>query len=303
MKGLSITENPLGLTAIRVHYTADPTKDIENPDPEIAEQARKWLERVRLIYLDPNAWAQEMEVNFFVAKGLRVFPQFTEATHCLPEIKYNRRKVIYRGWDFGWHAPVCLFAQIDSEGRLLILGELVSTEKTTSAFAQLVIQRSAEWFGQHAPGFTDFCDPAGQQVKSIENEKSEKRDVDVLTGLGIYPSFAYGWNRKDGRSLIHQLLALRTDNTPGLYVDSPHSPLLTQAFLGRYVFKEVQTTHDAKDEPDDATHPWADVMAAIRYLVVGLHRKLGIRRPQLSQEHSTLTDSWKGVHGYGTKRR
>jgi len=60
-------------------------------------------------------------------------------------------------------------------------------------------------------------------------------------------------------------------------VDPEGCPLTTQAFLGRYVFP---TTKDGrqKEEPDDQTHPWADVMAAVRYLVIGLHRQLGLMR-------------------------
>ena len=140
-----------------------------------------------------------------------------------------------------------------------------------------VLKKCAEWYPQHSPGFEDFCDPAGQQQKSIESDKNERRDVEVLAGLGIHPRYEYGWGKKDGRTLIHQLLALRTDNTPSVYVDPAGCPWTMQAFLGRYVYPE---TRDGKlsEDPNDDEHPFSDVMAALRYLVVGLHHKLALTR-------------------------
>ena len=55
------------------------------------------------------------------------------------------------------------------------------------------------------------------------------------------------------------------------------------------------------EEPDDTTHPWADVMAAVRYLVVGLQRKLGLARFALNSPPAP-TES-VSFHGYGTPKR
>jgi len=165
-----------------------------------------------------------------------------------------------------------------------------------------VIQRSAEWWPQHAAGFEDFCDPAGQAVKSIASEKSERRDLDVLGGFGIYPSYEWGWNRKDGRALIHRLLGLRADGTPSFYVDEAGCPLLSQAFLGRYVYKERMDGH-TEEEPDDKTHPWADLMAALRYLVIGLQGRLGLMRLGYKPTEVTSARPAPSYHGYGTPVR
>lgn len=298
LKGYSGSRNAMGLYAIRWHYSANPAHDPDHPDPAIAASAREWLERQRESYPDPNDFAREMEINWHVAKGSRVFPQFSETYHTRP-LTTNRHRVIARGWDFGWHAPVCLFAQIDGQGRLVLLKELVGAKQTTREFAGDVLKRAAEWFPLHTPGAEDFCDPAGQQVKTIDSDKSERRDIEVLEGLGIHPRYEWGWSRKDGRTLIHQLLTLRTDGTPSMYVDPTGCPVLTQAFLGRYVFPETQNGK-LREDPNDEEHPFGDVMAALRYLVTGLHAKLALTRFKAS--------SLAGVpvsrpSGYGMARR
>jgi len=292
VKGLDVRVNELGLTAIRLHYSADPDKD---PATDVGA---RWLDQARRLQPDPNRFSMEFEINWWVAAGTRVFPEFTEARYSKP-LEPRTRKVLYRAWDFGWHAPVCLIGQIDSQDRLMVLREIVGREQTTRDFAKLVIDRCTAWYPHHVAGFEDFCDPAGQHVSATASERSESRDVEVLQALQIYPKWEHGWSRKDGRALIHQLLVLRTDDTPSLYVDGAQCPVLLQAFLGKYVYPP-KAGGQAHDEPDEHNHPWADAMAALRYLVTGLYTALGLRRfryqPVLKEEEPTY-------HGYGTPIR
>lgn len=298
MKGYTASKNAMGVYAIRWHYSANPTHDPDHPDPAIAAAASEWLEKQRESYPDPNDFARELEINWHVAKGSRVYPQYTAHYHERP-LEKLRPKVVYRGWDFGWHAPVTLFAQIDGQGRLLLLKELVGAKQVISDFAGDVVRRSAEWFPLHTPGFEDYVDPAGAQVKSIESEKNERRDIDVLAGLGLYPKYEYGWSRKDGRTLVHELLKLRADGTPSMYVDPAGCPVLSSAFLGRYVYPETQNGK-LREDPNDEEHPFGDVQAALRYLVTGLHAKLALTRFKAS----TLAGAPRArPSGYGVGRR
>jgi hypothetical protein len=252
----------------------------------------------RRIYPDPNQWAVEMEINWFIAAGTRVYPEFSESLHCAELDGYRERKVIFRAWDFGWHAPACLIAQIDSKDRLVVLKEIVGKEKTTREFAQDVIARCVGWFPDHTAGYQDFCDPAGQKPSANASERSEVRDVEVMNKLAIHPTWEYGWSRKDGRSLVHQLLLLRVDGTPSMYVNAHACPILMQGFLGKYVYppRKGGTAHD---EPDENQHPWADVHAALRYLATGLYSALGLRRVKTAAAGTSRVD----FHGYGTKLR
>lgn len=291
MSGLGVSENQLGWTAVRLHYSCDPAKD-----PHTDEGAA-WLEKAKRAYPDPHKWATEMEINWWITAGARVYPEFIESDHCRPAASV-RRKVLYRAWDFGYHAPACLIAQIDAQDRLLVLKEVIGHEQTTRDFAKQVIAQCAEWFPTHSAGYDDCCDPAGQQ-RNATAEASEVRDVEILSALGIYPRWEHGWSRKDGRALIHQLLVLRHDFTPSLYVDQAGCPVLVQGFLGKFVYP---TTRDgrAHDEPDESNHPWADAQAALRYLATRLYSALGLRR---FRYQPVMKSEPVEYHGYGTPTR
>jgi hypothetical protein len=285
-EGMSARVNEMGLTAVRLHYSADPDK---RPGTEAGD---RWLDHARALFPDPAVWDAEFEINWFIAAGARVYPEFYESVHCTP-LEPLRRKVVYRAWDFGWHAPACLIAQIDGKDRLCILREVVGRQQTTRSFAQMVVDRCADWFPSHTAGFQDFCDPAGQQAQPAA-ERAEMRDVEVLQAFQIYPTWEHGWSRKDGRALVHQLLRPRSDGTPSVYVDAVGCPVLMQGFLGKYVYPE---TRDGKtrDEPDEGNHPWADVHAALRYLATGLYSALGLRRFKYQQ----VVPAKVTTHGYG----
>ena len=248
-------------------------------------------------YPDPLAWEQEMEISWWVAAGTRVYPEFNETLHTLDLDGFRERKIIYRAWDFGYLTPACLIAQLDSKDRLVVLKEIIGKEEITRTFAQKVIQRCNEWFPQHTAGYRDFCDPAGQKVSANASESSEVRDVEVLGKLGIHPSWEYGWSRKDGRSLVHQLLQLRLDGTPSVYINATGCPVLLQGFLGKYVYPE-RKDGTAHDEPDEAAHPWADAHAALRYLATGLYSALGLRK---GSGRLLLQEVWPYT-GYGTPK-
>jgi len=294
LRGFTDNVNELGFTAVKIHYSCDPEKDPNT------EAGARWFERARRLFADPNLWAQEMEINFFVSSGARVYPQFTEAQHAIPTAP-RPRKVLYRAWDFGWHAPACLVAQIDPQDRLIILREIIGHEETTRGFAERVIALCAREYPFHASGFTDYCDPAGQQVSASASEKSEARDVEILNKLGIFPKWEYGVSRKHGRALVHQLLQVRTDGTPSLYVDNQRCPVLLQGFLGKYVYPERRNGQVA-DEPDETNHPWADAHAALRYLTTGLYTALGLRRPGYAPAVTTAPPAFTG-YGIPTRRR
>jgi hypothetical protein len=298
VKGFDVRTNELGFKAVSLHYKADPEKDFNHPDPEIRARAEKWFEEARRSFPDPNKWAQEMELNWWMSTGTRVYPQFMQSDHCA-EIGYKPKKKVYRAWDFGWITPACLIAQIDSQDRLSVIHEVVGRKQVTKDFANDVIAFCTKTFPNHYGGFQDFCDPAGQHATSTASEKSEVRDVEILQGMGIFPTWDYGWNRKDGRSLVHQLLSLRMDGTPSMYVAEQYCPVLVQGFLGKYVYppKKGGTVHD---EPDEANHPWSDIHACLRYLATGLYTALGLVRPnKQSAQVPTPTD----YNGYGTPKR
>lgn len=80
--------------------------------------------------------------------------------------------------------------------------------------------------------------------------------------------------------------------------------MLVQGFLGQYIYPERKVDNRISEDPNDDEHPWGDIFAAMRYLVTGLHSKLGLRRllPQIAPP--TIGTGGYEYHttGYGTVR-
>ena len=87
-----------------------------------------------------------------------------------------------------------------------------------------------------------------------------------------------------------------------MYVDPAACPVLSEAMLGRYVFPESKTRPGSlKEDPNDEEHPFGDIMAALRYLVTGLHAKLALTRFKASS--LAQTTQTPRTSGYGIARR
>jgi hypothetical protein len=290
MKGLTINKNPLGVVAIRAHYSMLPDKDPHDPNPEAADRAQRWLEKQRLRYLDPNDFEREYEVNFEVTSGKRVFREFTESRHVLDDTTIEalkaglmplRRRRLLRSFDFGFHHPAMLVGQIDFRDRLIMYGEYQGKDVDIERFTERSIEYCNDTFGDwSAWGFEDFCDPAGAQVRSIMSEKGESTELQVMARYGIHPSYAPR-PRKAGRTIIHQLLRERDDKTPALLV-TRRCPILISGMLGGYTYK-MKTDGTYHDEPDDDGY-YSHTQACLRYMVTNRFSNLAEHQEPPRQE-------------------
>lgn len=274
-RGITIWQNDdAEITSIRVHYTAFPDKDPQNPDPEKAATASRWRDQQRKKYLTQNAWDQEMEINFKVSSGKRVYPTFSEVDHILdPEnterygasLRPLRRKKLIRSWDFGWHFPAVLIGQVDTRDRLILYGELQGRDTDIDRFAQQVLDYCASEFGDWSSvGYEDYCDPAGAQVRSIMSERNENTELQVLGRYGIFPSYATQ-PRRVGRGIILRLLEMRDDNSPALLV-TRQCPIIISGMLGGYAYRPRPDGVTFHEDPDDDGY-YSHTQACLRYIV------------------------------------
>ena len=75
MKGVSDYITKDGLRVVKVHYSADPDKDVTTPE------GKKWMAKALLGYpggLEGAKWRREMEIDFNAQGGQLVFPQMEE---------------------------------------------------------------------------------------------------------------------------------------------------------------------------------------------------------------------------------
>jgi hypothetical protein len=117
----------------------------------------------------------------FTATGTPVFPEFAESRHV--QVLYPERGVpIYRGWDFGYRHPCCIWVQVLPTGHVHVLDELLGTNEDIDSFARRVKQRNAERFAEYT--IEDYCDAAGVQKNDLGFSS-----IQILRRAQITPRF------------------------------------------------------------------------------------------------------------------
>ena len=212
-----------------------------------------------------------------------MYHDFKKATHTT-KLSIINSSVLYRVWDFGYHHPAVLFAQINEKDQLCVLRELQGTDIALGGFKTEVKAYTEEHFPKlktkdveiseqekrrsyNHMRTKDFCDPAGADV----NDVAGKSYVDILKAPP-YKVIARIRRMKKLLAIefIRQLLILRKDGLPGLLVDERYCPILVEGMEGGY--------HGKKNDPDTpADDGWYEhTQDCLQYLLANLYRKLGL---------------------------
>lgn len=252
-----------GFGKVQIHYSQHPERD------------EAWAIEAKKGYTRQEDWDREMELSFSGFAGKRVYGLFERVTH-VRDVAYtpSQSKVIYRGWDFGYHYPACVWMTKDDRDRYIVLRELLGRDITIDRFARQVLDISAAEFGSAI--YRDFCDPAGAQTKDVVTANSEKCSVDVLRGMGLSPEFR-PTNIIDGLEQVRQLLGIRADGNTGLIVSSRCTDLI-DGFLGGYHYPDKDVPSELPDKDGFYDH----LMDAMRYIVVNMVQKPDITKPMKS---------------------
>ncbi len=240
---------------LSIHWSRHPLKD------------ERWYQ-TQQTRMSEDELARELDINYHLSLKDRVFRNFTEANK--GELQYIRERRVVRSWDFGYHCPACVFLQLDLDGRVLVLRELVGQQDLLVEFAGRVLALCAEAFPEAQ--FEDVCDPAGAQ----RSDKSTQTCIEILNSLGVYPYFDRTGIR-DGIELIRMKLSERVQERPGLVVDRRCEQLIA-AFEGGYRFPP------SGGELPLQEHPYEDVMDCLRYAVMA-KCNITTRKPRKSRPY------------------
>ena len=246
-RGLKITRNLRNkYVNCWLHYSADPAKD------------DKWAAEVLAGCASVEEYNQEYEIDFSSTAGVKVYPGFRRDIHSR-HLKYIPHREVWRGWDFGFGHPAVVWSQVNDNGRLNVLRELMGVNVTIDKFAQQVQEISSKEF-LLASRFRDAGDPACRH----RNDKSERTTADILRSMGVRiesrPTLV-----KDGINLIRRLLLTQGEMESKIAVDDRYCPILTEGFAGSYVLEDANDLVPKKDGYYD------HLQDALRYQVVVLY--------------------------------
>jgi hypothetical protein len=149
-----------------LHWTLHPHKDEEWYDKEAQR-------------CDPVELAQEVDISYEGAAGKRFTPKYNPRIHRVP-LKPIPHVEVIRLWDFGYHHPICLFTQIDSNDRWLWLYLIKGKDVMAADFALYVQEKSGEWFKPQTE-FIDYGDPSG----AYASDKGDPTIKQIYASTGI----------------------------------------------------------------------------------------------------------------------
>jgi hypothetical protein len=282
-----------GFSHLRVHYSAHPDRDPATP------KGLAWRDQAYPRF-DPRIWQREEEISYDVAAGKPVYD--TEAREGFVGLivkpqTYTRGLPLWRGWDFGYNWPFCLWAQLklklDASGaiigdKLCFLRESTHEATDTETFGEEVKSETYEYFPMAT--VKDACDfYGGNQHRS----SGPKTDVEILASIGIAAVCSPAPIKLGvdiGRKLLQQ---------GDIEIDPSCTYLITALRTG-------YTRNDQGEIPSTPTdkaklHPHSDVCDAFRYIVQQVyhfqaetdgktvHRPpVGVQPPQRPRDHATI---------------
>jgi phage terminase large subunit len=183
-----------------------------------------------------------------------VFAEFDTDIHISP-VKYNSALPIYRAIDFGFVNPfVCLWIQVDDEGKVFVIDEYVKSRMTIDMHAEEIKKRTP--CGEENAVAT-FCDPAGAGVNDVSGTSAVSR----LRALGVNVRYKRS-TILEGVELIRR--ALRRGDGKSSFVISPkcgrlieamtsyHYPRIHSTGSGRAAETELPMKDGIYDHPIDA---------------------------------------------------
>jgi hypothetical protein len=247
IRGLWEQHNANGFDAIWLYYYADPDKDPER-------NGLKWYRKARRGFTKKD-WEQEYEISFLHSGLEPIYPGFQQDIHIAKSrLSCIEGKPLFIGWDFGYRVQAVVLCQMDDQDRLMVLRELTGNNVDTYTWCSEVARYIATNFPNITQHFS-FCDDAGRQ----KYETSDQSSFDILIAYGFTPISS----KKPimfGVNLIRRLLAIRPDNTPGLYID-PSCETLIDGFKTGYHRPKTGEDKPVKDGLYD------HYMDALRYVV------------------------------------
>lgn len=164
-----------------------------------------------------------------VFKGNPVFPQFGRNFDLhVRNIDIVDKYPIWRGIDFGFNHPACVWMQY-VEGQLRILEAKLGEKIYLEDFVQDVIfPTEKELFGKWIHGYKTICDPAGSQ----ESDKG-RSSVEILQDFGIAPMFKRT-KIEEGLKAIKHFLDTKTPGGDTNFLVHPRCKHLIDGLKGGY---------------------------------------------------------------------
>jgi len=220
-------------------YKPQPNENVHNLREGYYEDLTKTLTSEQKQRLVDGDWGS----NF---SGTPVYKEFRPEIHIKKDLPYNPHSMLFRFWDFGYHRPVCIWAQVTPLGHLRVLKELIGQDEEVEPFAMRVEALTETEFPMAE--VRDYGDPAVTQHKDTGSALTK------LYNAGI--QILYRPSKiAEGVTLIRNLLGRIVNGEPMLQFNEGTCPSLIDALRGGYYLDktgEVPKKDGFYEHPADA---------------------------------------------------
>lgn len=245
-EGVQEWRNPRNrLFVTRIHWSADAAKRAESGRAAMAQLRAEIGER---------AFKREYEIDWASPEGEPVTPEFNPTVH-IRAIAPDPWLRLLRFWDFGFVAPVVLFAQMLPVGQLRVYRELCPFNTPLDQLIPMVRAITQDLVRDPTKVF-DTGDPAGR------NQTDLGSSIDILAHHHIHVQTSRSAIEVSYAALRARLLARIWAPPEGeipAFVIDPGCRNLIEALSGAF--------HLSPHPPHKPVrvHPYTDTMDALRY--------------------------------------
>lgn len=211
--------------------------------------------------------------------GFPCTPEFDSHEHTFDSRTPRGPMHWYRGWDFGWVHPACVWGELDEE-TLYIWFENFGTKLALRDFVKGYVHKTENLVNDNS-SYTDYID---HQAANQHTDKTRETSKSILRSYGYSPRHKYSKPR-DRADLINHLL-----QTGKLKIHKNCSILL--AALGGGWHREEDSDEPEKDGFYD------HIADALGYLVWGIYGAKGERKNRLDEGKQLDLDEPKEIKSY-----
>tara|TARA_E500000305_G_scaffold33701_3_gene25648 strand:- start:16599 stop:18128 length:1530 start_codon:yes stop_codon:yes gene_type:complete len=197
-----------------------------------------------------------------VEEGKPVYQGFTEKTHVATEPLLPADGIpLIIGLDFGL-TPSAAFCQRLSNGRWMILRELVAQDMGTIRFAEELRVTLQRYYPDH--DYTIYGDPSGD----FRAQTDESTPFDILRGAGIKALPAPSNDPVIRVESVNSVLMRMVDGDAGFLLDPENCSTLKTGFLGGYHYRRMQVTGERFDDRPNK-NKFSHIHDALQYAIIG----------------------------------
>lgn len=239
----------------------------------------------RIIRNQDDHFVRRMVDNEFgySRQGKPVFETFNRRVHVSTrEIGFNPAHDLIVGIDISMNTlnPAAVFGQVLPPGRIAAIDELYLGHGVGAArFAEALNQRLQERFGD-ARNVRLFVDPAAEHGADSEGgQLAAMETIALICGL---PTLIPGNGSNEIGLRLDAVKAelrgyLEPDTT--LLICQQRCPLLVEGLEGKYRYKRRNERASTEyEEKPEKTHPWADIVDALQYAILGVRGRTAAMR-------------------------